>query len=355
MGLNTIRICQFATGFHMGDAISNEMLAFHAYFCKSGLDSYIYAEHIGRPLKKIASKYTSYKPTKYDVIVYHHSIHSNILDFILNQPVRKILIYHNVTPAHFFEPYDLPFSYLLKRGKTDLISLQSRFDAIFADSEFNKHELVEMGYKKVIILPIVYDFQILDKPPLIRNNSQGIKITFVGRISPNKKQCDLIRFAEIYRKFFRKDFQVQMIGYASPASRLYLEELRQFVRFFKLEKNIYFSGYATQSELNGYYSCSDIFLSMSEHEGFCVPLLEAMHFKIPVLAYKAGAVEETMNKAGILFQTKDYPLIAEIIEEILSNPDFKEQILRRQNQRIEEYKYMLKEEILMKAIQDIES
>ena len=190
-----------------------------------------------------------------------------------------ILIYHNVTPAYFFESYDLPFAYSLKKGKEELLDLQPIFLKSFADSEFNKLELENIGYKNVEVLPIAYDFKALEINGVIRNNFDGPKILFVGRITPNKKQEDLIRFAEIFKKYFRKTFQVQIVGYSSPASKSYMDELSNLVRFWNLEDNVHFSGYVTHPELVGYYRNADIFLSMSEHEGFGVPLIEAMVFK----------------------------------------------------------------------------
>lgn len=353
--MNKLRVCQFSTGFNPGDAISQEMMAFDRYFKKIGFESAIFAEHIGSAVRKVATKYSKYEPKKFDIIVYHHSIHSNVLEFILEQKCKKILIYHNVTPAYFFEPYDLQFSYLLVQGKNELIDVKDAFSVCLADSEFNKQELIDMGYDRVTVLPIVYDFGILDTSFVVRNKFEGVKIAFVGRISPNKKQDDLLRFAEIYRKYFRKNFQIQLVGYSSPASKSYQEELEKMVRFWGLENHIHFSGYVTQSELNGYYREADIFLSMSEHEGFCVPLLEAMYCQIPVLAYKAGAVEETLDGAGILLEEKDYAKIAEIIEEILTNPEFKNSVIKRQNQRLDLYRNAKNEEILGRAIQDIEN
>jgi glycosyltransferase involved in cell wall biosynthesis len=353
--MSKLRICQFSTGFHPGDAISQEMISLDSYFKKIGYESELYSEHIDSSVRNRGNRYLKYKPKKNDLILYHHSIHSDVLEFVLKQPSRKILIYHNVTPAHFFEPYDLHFSYSLSKGKDEIREIKDRFIHSFADSEFNKLELESMGYKDVSILPIFYDFNILDQPYVIRNKFNGIKILFVGRISPNKKQEDLIRFAEIYRKYYRKDFQIQIVGYSSPASKKYFEELERMVRFWELDDHIHFSGYVTQSELNGYYKEADVFLSMSEHEGFCVPLLEAMHSNIPILAYSAGAVPDTLDGSGILFTEKNYPYIAEIIEELIGNQNFRNSILLNQNKRLERYNTLFPEEIIGRYIQSIES
>jgi L-malate glycosyltransferase len=331
------RVCQFSTGFYPGDAITQEMLTFDSYFKKMNWKSEIYSEHIGTAVKNKAIRFSNYKPDNNDIIIYHHSINSSLVDFVVQQKVPKILIYHNVTPSHFFEDYDLQFSYFLRRGKEQLLELNKVFIKAFADSEFNKQELEVFGYKDVEVLPIAYNFDSLSIPGVNRNKFDGIKILFVGRITPNKRQEDLIRFAEIYRKYFRTNFQIQIVGYSSPSSKVYMEELESLVRFWDLEEHVHFSGYVTHPELIGYYRNSNVFLSMSEHEGFCVPILEAMHFQLPVLAYSAGAIPDTMGSSGLLFHEKNYPLIAELIEELLENNIFRNSILKKQNQRIENY------------------
>lgn len=353
--MSKARICQFTTGFHPGDAISHEILTLNDYFQKLNYNTAIFTEYLSPAYKKLAFKYKLYEPKKNDIIVYHHSIHSNILEFLLNHKQPKVLIYHNVTPPKFYESYDLTFSFLLSQGKKELESVKSEFAIALADSEFNKKELESMGYNLVYKFPIVYNFQILQEEPVFREQFDGPKIIFVGRISPNKKQCDLIRFAEVYKKFFRKNFQIRIVGYPSPASKSYMEELEHLVRFFDLTNQIHFSGYVTQKELNGYYKSSDIFLSMSEHEGFCVPLLEAMYFQLPIVAYSAGAVPETLNGAGILIKEKNFPFIAELIEELLSNQDFKNKIIQKQNQRLESYKQIPILDHIKEILQQIES
>lgn len=355
MGLSKkkCRICQFSTGFHPGDAISQEMISLDHYFRAEGYRSELYAAHIDMSVRSISQKFSRYSPESDDILIYHHSIHSDVFDFVIQKNVKKILIYHNVTPAHFFEPYDLQFSYSLSQGKKELVDVRNEFTHSFADSDFNLQELLGMGYENVGILPICYDFKNLDLPHVVRQKFNGIKILFVGRISPNKRQDDLIRFAEIYRKYFRTDFKIQIVGYSSPASKRFMDELQSLVRFYELEDFIHFSGYVTQSELNGYYREADLFLSMSEHEGFCVPIMEAMHFQIPILAYEAGAVSETMGGGGILFREKNYPYIAELVEEVLQNQNLRNSIRRRQVARLAEYRSVNPEKIIGSYIQTI--
>jgi glycosyltransferase involved in cell wall biosynthesis len=329
------------------------MICFGKRFRDLGFESEIYSEHVSTSVRSEAQKFNRYKPSDKDLLIYHHSIHSEVLSFLLDQNAPKVLIYHNVTPAYFYEPYDLQFSYILKRGREELSEIKDQFVLSFAVSDFNAKELEHLGYQDVKVIPIAYDFESLNIPHVNRNKYEGKKILFVGRIAPNKKQDDLIRFAEIFKKYFRDDFQIQIVGYSSPSTKTYQEELFKLVQFWNLENHIHFSGYVTLPELVGYFKNSDLFFSMSEHEGFCVPILESMYFNLPIVAYSAGAIPETLGGSGILFKEKNFAKIGEMIEEILVNERLRSQIIKKQNQVIEKYRSIDLTESFIRAIRTI--
>ena len=334
MAANRIkRIIQFSAGFNPGDAISNEMLMLKSYFQEIGFLGEIYSENIGKDTNGLAKKYNSYNEKEFDFIIYHHSIHSAVLEFIekLNSP--KALIYHNVTPSHFFEPYDLKLTYYLKRGREELKGLNGKFQMYFADSEFNKKELIELGFSNVTVLPIIYNFEKLKKTETLRENEIK-RIVFVGRIAPNKKQDDLIKLAKVLKDYFFSEFQIHFVGYCSKELELYKEELISLIQIFGLEDHIFFSDFINDKLLSEYYQKADLFICMSEHEGFCVPLLESMFYDVPIIAYDAGAVKDTLDGAGILFKEKDFLSICECILKVFSDRDFREKILNSQRDRL---------------------
>ena len=313
------------------------MVALQAHFRGLGIRGNIYSENIGTINTKISRKFKSYSENPSDLLIYHHSIHSGVLDFILTKKLPKILVYHNVTPYHFFEPYDLKLSHYLKKGREELSSIRESFEICFADSAYNRSELVRLGYQNVHVLPIVYDFSKLHAPSEPHANGTRKNILFVGRIAPNKKQDDLIRFAKIFRDISGKHFLLNLVGHCSKEMSCYQEELERMIDYYDLSEQVKFSSFLSDSELNEYYRNADLFLSMSEHEGFCVPIIECMHYGIPIVAYNAGAVKDTMDGSGILFNKKDFAMIAETVSKIFRDPVLRTKIVSGQQKSLQSF------------------
>lgn len=322
-----MRIVQFSAGFNEGDAISNLMLFLKEKINGKGINCDLYSQNIGHTSGKICKKFSSYSPSKKDIVIYHHSIHSKVFEFIKNisEYKAKVLIYHNVTPYEYISNYDLNLTYYLKKGREELDEMKSCFDLNFAVSQYNRNELQNLGFRDVKILPIKLDlknFQFFEKV-----KSDNFRIIFVGRIAPNKKQCDLIKLAYFLKKN-RFPFILTLAGKVAPELISYKLELDNLVKYFQLENNIEFREYSDQSTLANLYSNSDLFVCMSEHEGFCVPLMEAMYYKIPILAYKAGAVPETLGSGGILFSEKKFDLLAEMIIKIKNDEKLRQKLVQ---------------------------
>lgn len=346
------QVQQFSAGFNPGDAISNEMLEIRNYLKDLEYKGDIFSENIGASKLPFVKKYKTYGKSSKDVLFYHHSIHSGVFDFLRSFRSPRILIYHNVTPHYFFESYDLKMSYLLKKGREELAEMRDRFDLVFAVSKFNQMELEELGFQNVGILPITY--QLSENFPKIEKTESPIKkILFVGRITPNKRQDDLIRLAYSYKTMFSDKFQFYLAGFSSRELYLYREELERMLDFYDLRKNVLITGFLSDNELNNLYQEADAFVSMSEHEGFCVPLIEAMVHRIPILAFAGGAVPETLNGAGILFREKKFPDLAVLINKILTDSSFKDQILKGQDLRLEEFKKTDSKSVLRKTVETL--
>lgn len=340
-----MKIHQVAAGFQNGDAISNEMVAIQSLLKKDSIFGEIFSENIGNDPEKFSHRISKIKPDVEDSLVYHHSIENNAIDTIKRFNCKKIFVYHNVTPSHFFEPYDLKFSLLLKKGKERIPEIANFFDKFLAVSEYNKKELQELGIKNVDLFPLHLSLPIIPELPRrkIVTKENLIQFLFVGRIAPNKKQDDLIRFAYTWKSLFGKNFKLKMIGFCNPSLSHYFEELDYMIRFFSLQENISITPYATEAELEKSYRECDFFLSMSEHEGFCVPLLESMFFGLPVIAFDGGAVKETLGGAGVLFKEKDFTSLAMFLNELKSQPESLETLRLGQNKRLKNYLQNLKD------------
>ncbi|TGK81679.1 glycosyltransferase [Leptospira noumeaensis] len=334
-----MNIHQFSAGFQLGDAISQEMLEIKRLLGKEGYNGKIFAENVFSYDRKYAEKITKAKIKPNDVLVYHHSIHSDVLDFVLKFPNRKILIYHNVTPENFFSGYDLKFSYLLRKGREDLEIIRDTFHHSFAVSNFNLNELQEIGFNHARLLPLHLNFQKWkDVPRNFKLKSFDFpSFLFVGRIAPNKRQDDLIRFARTWKSKMGNQFSLRMLGFCNPNQQSYLDELNFMIHHLDLTNEVKIISYVDDSMLKKIYAESNMFLSMSEHEGFCVPLMEAIYFHLPVVAFAAGAVPETLGNSGILFESKNFDSIVSQVDAVFKKSDFRNSIIGAQNIRLDEY------------------
>jgi glycosyltransferase involved in cell wall biosynthesis len=337
-GIHFMKLHQFSAGFNPGDAISNLMLVYKEKLKKFGYSGEIFSENISPYHKRTAKKFKNYSYKKDDIIIYHHSIHCGVLEFLYEIPkeVKKILIYHNVTPFHFYEPYDLRLTELLKKGRNDLKEIKDKFDLYYAVSNYNKNELIAENFLEVEVLPIIPDFSNLKKADKKRDNDIK-KILFVGRIAPNKKQTDLLKITKVLKEYYDIPFVLQLVGHTSRESELYRDELGKLIKYLKIEDRVEFSEFVSNNTLCNYYNNADLFLCMSEHEGFCVPLLESMYFEVPIIAFDAGAVRETLGGAGILFNEKNYLHIAECIYKVLTDENLRARIINSQNNRLAEF------------------
>jgi glycosyltransferase involved in cell wall biosynthesis len=325
---------QLLAALSYGDAISNEALAIQAHLRREGFPSEIFAEgvhprmaHLARPLWEYPS--VSSAET---VCLFHFSIGSAAGRLIYHAPDRLVAIYHNITPAHFFLGFHQHLAGLCYHGRRELQAFAARTELALGDSEFNRRELVEAGYAATGVLPIVLDWQAYGRRPspvVRRQLADGRKnVLFVGRIIPNKKIEDLIRVFAVYQRHIEPESRLLLVGDYRGHER-YFDRLVERVKELGLDE-VVFTGHVDEDDLMAYYSAADLFLCLSEHEGYCVPLLEAMIFGVPVVAFDAGAVAETLRGGGILLEQKRPEVVAELIHEVLTRTDLRQAVLETQ-------------------------
>ena len=254
----------------------------------------------------------------------------------------RVLQYHNITPASFFAPYDAGLFRLAALGRAELQTLVGRVDLALGDSDFNRQELEEMGFVPTGVLPIaVNTARITDAPPrpaLERILSDGlINILFVGRIVPNKRLEDHIRLGEIYKRYTDNYYRFIFVGRYDGVPRYYAQVRALVSELRMLPDRVWFTGPVPDEDLAAFYRWADVYVSLSEHEGFCVPLVEAMAADVPVLAYAAGAVPETLGGAGVLFSPKDLEFAAEAMGMLVYDREFREAVITGQRRRLEAF------------------
>lgn len=326
------RVDQVLADMQVGDAISNHAFALQQKIHQLGWQGDIYAQHIDPRLLSRVRSIKEYKPQ--DTVIHHFAIGSDVNQLIKGcRGVRRVLIYHNITPAHFFAGYNLHSYTLCQDARKQLAQMKDSYELCLPVSEYNKQELEELGFSNVHVLPLLYRFDGIWLPK--KEATERKTILFVGRIAPNKCQQDIIKAFYEYQKNCDASAQLLLVG-SSTGMEKYERELRALVKSLGV-KRVTFTGKISDEELAMCYRQADLLLSMSEHEGFCVPLLEAMRAGVPILAYASSAIPETLGGAGVLFYEKDYRLVAEMMHEILQNDVLRNGIIEKQYQRLEAF------------------
>jgi glycosyltransferase involved in cell wall biosynthesis len=248
-----------------------------------------------------------------------------------------VLIYHNITPPEYFVGVHRTLARQCFRGRRELRAYVDRCDLALGDSEFNRQDLERLGFPRTAVLPVVPDFSHLE-----RRSSRSVadqfddewtNVLFVGRVIPNKRIEDLVRFFSVYHTAFNTRSRLIVVGAYNGFER-YLTALNQLASALGLG-HVYFAGHVSDEELVAYYEVADLFLSASEHEGFCVPLVEAFYKQVPVLAYAATAVPATMDGAGVLYEHKDPLHVAALMDAIVSNCSLQEAIVKGQLEAVQ--------------------
>lgn len=334
-----MRVDQFCAGFAPGDAISNEALAIRSMLQCNGIESEIYSEFYEHGPGLEVKDYRSYQPAKESVLIYHHSFYTKFADLIPKLSCRKLMVSHNVTPGHFVRPYNRSFAGKLDQARELPGRIAHFFDGALADSQYNAEDLYRAGFKDVQIKPVIYSVDDPDSgeesAALREIRKTEPEVIFVGRVFPNKKHQDVLKAFYFFKKIC-PDARLTLVGSFHPQVLAYTTELKNLVSALGLNGSVTFTGNIADEHMHSIYKRAHLFLSMSAHEGFCVPLLEAMYFSLPVIAYSSTAVPETLSDAGILFSQKDYPAVAELMSYTLENEPLKSDMRKRQKRRLEE-------------------
>jgi glycosyltransferase involved in cell wall biosynthesis len=310
------------------DAISNHVVALHQLARRDGHDSRVYAIESSRELDGGVLPYRrlfrSVKPE--DTLVLHYSMGNEVFDQLAKLPARKVLVYHNVTPPEFFSGINPHAALHAQLGRTQLGTLAEAVELGVGVSDYNRRELEAAGFTRTAVVPLLVDWRAYDvagdPAVLAQGAAVRTKLLFVGRISPHKRQDDLIRLLAYYRACIDPEAQLILVGSYRDQPQ-YHGRLRALAEELGVIQAVTFAGSVSLAALVAYYRSATAFLSLSEHEGFGVPLLEAMRFDLPVLAYDAGAVAETLGDAGLRVKTRDLPEIAELVALVDERPELR--------------------------------
>lgn len=320
------RIDQFVPSFARHDAIGNHVLQLRTLIRGAGFGSEIFYEHLDPRLAGEARPFRECDPTPDPgrLILYHASTHTEMTGWLAGAAGAGqaiVVDYHNITPARYFSVWEPLAARSMEAGRAQLAALVPLVTAALADSEYNASELTAMGVSGTRACPILLDLdeyhQAPDPAPASRLG-EGPLWLFVGRIAPNKCQHDVIAAFAAYRRLYAPGSKLALIGAAT--SGRYQKALEDMVDDLGLAGAVDMPGSTPFSQMLGYFHRADVFACMSEHEGFCVPVIEAMELGVPVVAYAAAAVTETVAGAGVLLQDKDPVAVAASVHALLSDP-----------------------------------
>lgn len=340
------KVHQLVAGFRLGDAISDEAVLIRDVCARHGLACDIrcprqFVDPNDR--REVADVETLAGETSADdVALLHLSIGSRSNEIFTRLPCRRVILYHNVTPAHFYERVNPSVAQILASGRAQVAALKDAADSVWAVSRFNAGELEEMGYRDVGVLPLVLPDNLGKTRPgrVLRPappRDASANFLFVGRLAPNKRHDKLLSVFSAYQKYVDPKCRLSVLG-GSGGAEAYKTMLLGYVHAFEL-RNVLFTDFIDNRSLDDFYSTASAFVCMSQHEGFCAPLLEAMAWRVPVFALKAGAVPETLDGAGVLFgQDVSHEEMAETIGAVLKDPALREAVLAKQDERLARFR-----------------
>jgi len=337
-----LTVNQWVPAAHRGDAIGDSARRVQALLRGMGHASELYAMTIYDDLKGVARSFDHPETRGGDVTIFHFALPSPMTSLFGDLPRGRVLQYHNITQAHFFAPYDTNLFRLARLGRQDLSTLVGRVDLALGDSEYNRAELERMGFGPTGVMPIAIDTDRITRAPrrpaLEEILDDGLEnFLFVGRIVPNKKIEDYIRLAEQYKRYVNTDYRFIFVGRYDGVPRYY-STIRALIREYDLPPDRFiFTGPAPNEDLATYFRMASVYVSLSEHEGFCVPLLEAMAADVPVLAYAAAAVPDTLGGAGMQFSPKDLEYAAELLGVLTFDDEVRRSVIEGQRRRLADF------------------
>lgn len=334
---------QWVPAAHKGDAIGDSARRVRGLLRELGHESEIYALTIDDDLTREVRPFADPAAKRGDLTIFHFALVSPLTSEFARLSGGRVLQYHNVTPAHFFAAYDANIFRLATLGRDDLKTLVGHTDVALGDSEYNRQELEALGFTNTGVFPIAIDTGRITNAPrrpaleLTLQEDGFLNFLFVGRIVPNKKIEDHIKLAEHYKRYVDESYRFVFVGKTDATPRYYNTIQALLVEYKMPPGRFCFTGPVPDEDLATYYRMARVYISLSEHEGFCVPLLEAMAADVPVMAYASTAVPHTLGGAGVQFAPKDLEYAAELLGELAYNDTLRAQVIAGQRARLNDF------------------
>ena len=327
------RVHQLLSGAGPVDAVTSQALAFRELFAGWGMDGGIHAGAIEPRLDAGVRPLRALEAGPRDLLLFHYSAYSPRLRPLLEAPQRKLLVYHNVTPARYLWSHHPHVATLCALGRDQLPLYAQAADVAAGVSAYNARELEEAGARDVRVVPILFDptrYEARGAAP----SGHGPLVLSVGRLVPHKRPDLVVRAFALYQRHVEPGARLLLVG--EPLSAAYAAWLGELAAGTGA-RNVRIAGALPQPELNAAWAAASVFVSLSEHEGFCVPLLEAFHFGVPVVARPVGGMPEVGADAALWCDDDDLAVVAELIALAASDTALRDELARRGRERLREY------------------
>ncbi|MET0404675.1 MAG: glycosyltransferase [Cystobacter sp.] len=331
---------QFVPRLAWGDAVGNQVRYLRALLRGWGYTSEIYAEQWDESCRELVRPARDYPREADDAsaLLIHHSFESRLVPLLARAPGRKALIYHNITPARLFEGFEHKVARACDAAREELLALRPLVERAWAYSRFSAEELVAAGYPHVAELPFAVDWSTFDvaPDPVLRAELEDgcANLLFVGRAVPSKHVDDVLRVFTAWQRLYQPRSRLVFAGSLNRETPhgAYLYGLKEMLG----AERVLFLGRVSAAQLSACYATASVYLSMSRHEGFGVPLLEAMYRGVPVVAYGAAAVPDTMSGAGVATRTRDPLEMARLLAALQDEPALRREMIAAQHARVAE-------------------
>jgi glycosyltransferase involved in cell wall biosynthesis len=319
------------------DAVGAAVIRTRGMLNRMGFRSEVFAGLIDDRLRRAArpADYLMRSLEPDDVIVYHLSIGSAVAALVKRASVRTVIVYHNITPTDYYRSTNPTVAYWLERGRRELEELAPRAALVIGDSRFNLDEAMAAGARHGAVVPPAVDLGRL-RPVPARPSDVAPTVVFTGRLAPNKGHAVLVRAIAALRTLSLPAARLVVVGGADD-TEAYAAALRALADSLGVGSAVSMTGRVTDSDLHRIYASASAFACASEHEGFCVPLLEAMSFSIPIVGYAAAAVPETVGAAGLLTETRDPLVWAALLDEAVRSETTRGALIDAGHRRLEEF------------------
>lgn len=339
------KVIQFVSSLNYGDAVGNDIMAIKKALEEEGYVTAVFAANIHEKIPFDMAFHISALPvlTEKDVLIYHLASEDPLAETIKGLPCKKILRYHNITPPEFFRRYDKKAYIHTLTGLKQVKELKDYIDCGMTVSEFNKKDLTDMGYQCPInVVPILIPFDDYEREAdqeVIKKYQDGWKnIIFVGRIAPNKKVEDILLAYKEYKDRYHARTRLLLVGSYQEEDGYY-KMLTKLIRKHRIQ-DVEFTGHISFEAMLAYYRTAHLFVCMSEHEGFCVPLVEAMYFGVPIVAFRSTAVPETLGSAGMLINDKTPAYAAKAIHQMMNRKGGQDTYETGRSRQLEKLQYV---------------